>query len=62
MTRIRTSEQIASSVRDIEASLRRNSQHLAILQSLANSTTTKAQIAELIEKNKQLAEMLDYLD
>ena len=62
MTRIRTSEQIASSVRDIEAKLRRNSQHLAILQSLANSTTTKAQIAELIEKNKQLADMLDYLD
>ena len=62
MTRIRTSEQIASSVRDIEAKLRRNSQHLAILQSLAKNTTTDAQIAELVEKNKQLAEMLDYLD
>jgi len=62
MTIIRTDEQIASSVRDAEAKMRKNSQHIAILRTLEESPTTIAQIAELNEKNKQLREMLGYLD
>ncbi len=58
----RTSDQIASSVRDIEEKLQKNSRYIEILRNLAESTTTKTQIAELVEKNKKLAEMLDYLD
>lgn len=57
-----TDKNLALTVQDLEARLRKNSQHLAILQSLAPSTTTLIRIEETIAANKEIAEKLGYLD
>ena len=57
-----TDKNLALTVQDLEARLRKNSQHLAILQSLAPSTTTQIRIDEVIAKNKEIAEQLGFLD
>ena len=57
-----TDKSLALTVQDLEARLRKNSQHLAILQSLAPSTTTQIRIDEVKAANKEIAEQLGFLD
>lgn len=61
-TNCNTDKNLALTVKDLEARLRKNSQHLAILQTLAPSTTTLIRIEETIAKNKEISEKLGYLD
>lgn len=62
MSNNNTDKKLALTVQDLEARLRKNSQHLAILQSLAPNTTTNAQIEAVRAKNKEIVEKLGYLD